>query len=123
MLAEKTVAVGGTSYRFFTARGQVLGSKKGHTTHVTGNAKSVSSRTEVHDQFVLREPDGRERSVQVSGADLVLRDGHESPCSSASRGRATTGHISSFTTTRPAIRRSCRTACVPSARHRCWSSS
>jgi hypothetical protein len=76
-----TIRSGWTSYKVYSSTGTVLSPTKSRvvTTHVSGGGGqpvSTSTSTSIHDQFFIRESDGRERAIQLTNMNLALREGH-----------------------------------------------
>ncbi|MEH1765700.1 hypothetical protein [Nostoc sp.] len=55
--------------------GTALGVQKYTTTHVSGDGDGVTSRIEIITEFWLKEGNGRETQIKLSGADVKVREG------------------------------------------------
>jgi hypothetical protein len=79
--------LGGGTYALNHATGSVDGASKLGTTSVEGGgggtnawgyARSIRifSRTTIHDQFFIRQPQGTAQSIKLAGWDVAVADGH-----------------------------------------------
>ncbi len=84
----QTVTVDDRTIDLHTFQGEVVEEKKWTSTHVSGsgggynvgsghqNPVTISSSTSTHDQFFLRDNEGREMAVEITDAGVALRKGH-----------------------------------------------
>jgi hypothetical protein len=105
MAEVRTVNVADRIIDLHSASGVIVGEKKWTTTTISGGRTMqdgsgyvtqtpIQSATTTHDQLLVRVEDGSERAVQVTNANLAVREGHRvSLIWGISRGKATGPYV------------------------------
>jgi hypothetical protein len=88
MSSAQSVTIGQQHIELHTFTGEVVDEKKWTSTQVSSsgggynvgsgqnNPVSISSSSETHDQFFLKDETGREQAIELTNANVAIRKGH-----------------------------------------------